>query len=270
MRNGTQQNDIRSELEDWFMAFAEVRNEIIHEGTLSTHIYEAPPERPLSRYAGPLFWTADRVLREAVKALLGAEVLLCAQLRRAAEMEKLGALLQAAMDAERNSAAPDGAASDSAASDSAAPDVLASGTNTAISDEDATTFDVIDVETASPEPDDYSEGDDVEEAGDESSAEPDTRLGAPVQTDMPVVSDRDLSALLAALKCDAANKVRLKKVVAQSVTTRDGARENARAAQGRWSASFEKRSIMINRAERDVLEAAGAEFSLPRYWARCE
>jgi hypothetical protein len=64
---------VRSELEDWFSALGDSRNEIIHEGTFSKEIYDAPPERPLSRYAGPLFWTADRVLREAAKAMLGAE-----------------------------------------------------------------------------------------------------------------------------------------------------------------------------------------------------
>jgi hypothetical protein len=46
---------------------AAARNEIIHEGRLSTHEYAAPVERPLSRYAGPLFWKAERVLREDSK-----------------------------------------------------------------------------------------------------------------------------------------------------------------------------------------------------------
>lgn len=254
MQNGRPHNVVRSELEDWFMALGEGRNEIIHEGTLTTHVYEAPPERPLSRYAGPLFWTADRVLREAVKALLGADVLLCAQLKRAKDMEELGALLLAAMDEDRNRAAPA---------------VAADGNDTAVSDDAATASEAMDVETASSEPDDDDlEGEDVEEAEDGVDAERDPNLAAPAGT--PSVPDRDLSALLAALKCDAANKVRLKRVVAQSASTIEGAQENARVAKGFWSASFEKRSMAINRAERDVLEAAGAEFPLPRYWDRCE
>jgi hypothetical protein len=70
----------RSELEDWFMAFADVRNAIIHEGRILTDTYQAPAERPLSRYAGEFFWKAERILREAIKARLGAEVLLCSLL----------------------------------------------------------------------------------------------------------------------------------------------------------------------------------------------
>lgn len=72
----------RSELEDWFMAFADVRNAIIHDGRVSTDVYEAPPERPLSRYAGQLFWKAERILREALKAALGPEILLCGLLEK--------------------------------------------------------------------------------------------------------------------------------------------------------------------------------------------
>jgi len=72
----------RSELEDWFMAFAEVRNAIIHEGRILTDTYQAPAERPLSRYAGEFFWKAERILREAIKARLGADVLLCGLLEK--------------------------------------------------------------------------------------------------------------------------------------------------------------------------------------------
>jgi hypothetical protein len=202
-----------------------------------------------------LFWTADRLLREAVKALLGAEVLLCAQLKRAQDLEELGALLRAAMDEGKN----------------AAPDVTTDGINTAMSDENAATPEVMDIETAAPEPaDDYLDSDDVDEQEAGVDAEPDTKPIAPEQAHLPSVPVRDLSALLAALKCEAANKVRLKKVAAQRAPTIEGARENALAVKGLWSASFEKRSIAINRAERDVLEAAGAEFPLSRYWDRCE
>jgi hypothetical protein len=78
----------RSELERWFMALAWVRNLIIHEGTLVTETYEAPADRPLSLYAGELRLVGERVLREAIKATLGAEVLLCGALARRAMAEK--------------------------------------------------------------------------------------------------------------------------------------------------------------------------------------
>lgn len=73
------------------------------------------------------------------------------------------------------------------------------------------------------------------------------------------MASRDLITLLAELKCDGANKIRLAKVFGHSARARDS-----------WSASFEGRSMLINRAERDLLQVAGAEFALPRYWDRCE
>jgi hypothetical protein len=78
--NNVRDIERRSEIEDWFLALAEARNEIIHEGTLSSSSYAAPPERPLSRYAGSLFWKGERILREAIKAVLGPEILLCGTL----------------------------------------------------------------------------------------------------------------------------------------------------------------------------------------------
>jgi hypothetical protein len=69
--------DPRSELEDWFMALADVRNKVIHEGRLLTDTYEAPSVRPKSRYAGELFWIGERMLREAIKATIGPHALLC-------------------------------------------------------------------------------------------------------------------------------------------------------------------------------------------------
>lgn len=74
--------DVRSELEDWFMALADARNTIIHDGELPTQEYLAPPERPLSRYAGNLVWKGERLLREAIKAVLGPEILLCGIIAR--------------------------------------------------------------------------------------------------------------------------------------------------------------------------------------------
>lgn len=66
----------RTEIQDWFMSLVDARNSIIHEGKLAAQVYEAPPERPLSRYAGNFFWIGERILREAIKASLGAGVLL--------------------------------------------------------------------------------------------------------------------------------------------------------------------------------------------------
>jgi len=61
------------------MALANARNEVIHEGVLSVAHYAALSERPLSQYArwheGSLFWVGERVLREAIKAHLGPEIL---------------------------------------------------------------------------------------------------------------------------------------------------------------------------------------------------
>ena len=212
MKNGVPQPVVRSELEDWFAAFGEQRNAIIHEGTLSSHVYEAPPERPLSRYAGLLFWTADRLLRETVKALLGVDVLLCGRLRDLATAEKLAAVWDEVAKAEAQE--PESVA-------------VVSSTNT------------------SP----------------------------PISHDREPASagsTRDLATLLAELGCDAANKVQLEKVVPQPSSTIESAEENERAARGWWGAIFEQRSMLINRAEKDLLEAAGAEFPLPQHWRRCE
>lgn len=79
-KEGVEKQDTRSEIEDWFMALAEARNNVIHHGCTSVCQYPPPPERPLSQYSrwrdGYLFWVGERVLREAIKAHLGAEHLL--------------------------------------------------------------------------------------------------------------------------------------------------------------------------------------------------
>jgi hypothetical protein len=87
--------DVMSEVEDWFMALANARNDIIHEGKITNTEYAAPPERPLSRYAGSLFWIGERVLREAIKARLGACIWLCGPLKTYAAWEKLRQALAA-------------------------------------------------------------------------------------------------------------------------------------------------------------------------------
>jgi hypothetical protein len=238
-KNNVPQYVKRSELEEWFHALGDARNEIIHEGTFTTGVYDAPAERPLSRYAGPLFWTADRVLREAVKALLGAEVLLCGRLR---EVELIQRFLPA-FEARRP-------APPQHTNEPSDDDVWDQS-----DDETWNLSDPIDMETAARESEDFREDDPS------TTADPILASGG---------SARDLPVLLAALGCDAANKVRLEKVVPHSSPTVEGAAENERRVRGFWSAAFGKTKIFINRAERDTLEAAGAEFSVRRDWTRCE
>ena len=81
--------DGRSELERWFIALADARNQIIHEGKLDTVVFDGPADRPLSRYVGSLLYVGERVLREAIKATLGAEILLCGALARRARSEEM-------------------------------------------------------------------------------------------------------------------------------------------------------------------------------------
>lgn len=88
-KNGKKKQDTRSEIEDWFMTLADARNSIIHDGVLSVDEYGPPPERPLSRYTGKLFWIGERLLRETVKATLGPEILLCGCLAERAAWKKI-------------------------------------------------------------------------------------------------------------------------------------------------------------------------------------
>jgi hypothetical protein len=88
-KKGTTKTDRIPEIEHWFLAFADARNEIIHEGRVGATEYKAPPERPLSRYAGSFFGVAERVLRETIKAKLGADVLLCGRLAEEAAWKPL-------------------------------------------------------------------------------------------------------------------------------------------------------------------------------------
>ena len=48
-------------LSHWFRGFGACRNEIIHQGRLTSPTYEEP-----TRYAGPYLQIAERVLREAI------------------------------------------------------------------------------------------------------------------------------------------------------------------------------------------------------------
>jgi hypothetical protein len=93
-RKGALRSDTRSELEDWFMTLTDARNSVIHDGVLSVTDYGPPQERPLSRYKGSLFWIGERLVREAIKASLGAEVLLCARLKEEASWAEFATLLR--------------------------------------------------------------------------------------------------------------------------------------------------------------------------------
>lgn len=66
-RSHRSQVEDRQLFEHWFMAFASARNEIIHSGRVARTDYS----EPTSPYTGPLVETADRVVREAIKVMLG-------------------------------------------------------------------------------------------------------------------------------------------------------------------------------------------------------
>src|SRR5207248_9738714 len=69
--------------------------------------------RPLSRYAGHLFWIGERVLREAIKARLGPQVLLCGPLKRKETFQPLlDALRAQAGQDEARQEAPEAAKAD--------------------------------------------------------------------------------------------------------------------------------------------------------------
>ena len=96
--NGTRKIERRDEIEDWFKTLADARNDVIHRGSLTRAVYDPPPERPQSKYVGHLLWVGERVLREAIKARLGAEVLLNGAIaRRAWAMATYGPDVKALM-----------------------------------------------------------------------------------------------------------------------------------------------------------------------------
>ena len=105
-RKGKVENDTRSEFEDWFMTLAAARNSVIHDGALSATEYAPPPERPHSRYTGNLFWRGERLLREAIKASLGGEVLLCGRLAEMARCERVAEMIRAAIASEQAETSP--------------------------------------------------------------------------------------------------------------------------------------------------------------------
>lgn len=87
--------DRRTPLEDWFMYLAEARNRIIHDGELSMTEYAPPRKHRRSPYRGHLFWTGERILREAIKARLGPHILLCGRIREWQRFKEMATELNA-------------------------------------------------------------------------------------------------------------------------------------------------------------------------------
>jgi hypothetical protein len=65
-KDGTQQTDQIRDLQLWFMAFADARNDIIHEGTAATLNYAGPA----AAYQSHFVFTAEFLLRAAIKVKL--------------------------------------------------------------------------------------------------------------------------------------------------------------------------------------------------------
>lgn len=201
---------IRSELEDWLMTLADARNSIIHEGVVSVSSYGPPPERPLSRYTGQLFWTGERILREAIKAMLGPEILLCGLLKERALWDRIWESAQKKA-AEHEQTTPSGPQEN-------AP-----------------------------------------------NAKEPARAKEP-----SIPPPRDLAKLLSELGCEAANQVVLRPSSGTPSHSLEAAEERARELQNYWGAEAGGRSISITLAERDLLEAAGAEHELPGHFTECD
>ena len=69
-KNGKPYHGLFTDLEQWFMAFADVRNEIIHEGK-SPSSWEYPGSN--AAYAGHFVFTAEFLLRAAIKVSLSSD-----------------------------------------------------------------------------------------------------------------------------------------------------------------------------------------------------
>jgi hypothetical protein len=66
-KSGHERKELLTDLQHWFNALGQARNAIIHEGSLSVDLNY---EQAGSRYSGPLFHSAERVLRESVRLIL--------------------------------------------------------------------------------------------------------------------------------------------------------------------------------------------------------
>ena len=69
MKNGTKHPVPITDLEKWFMAFAEARNEIIHEGKSPSLEYSGSN----AAYDGHFVFTAEFLLRAAIKVRLSSD-----------------------------------------------------------------------------------------------------------------------------------------------------------------------------------------------------
>ncbi len=65
-RRGHARSTRMTDLEHWFMEFSDARNRIVHEGATPELTYTGPSPS----YAGPFFWTAEFLLRSAIKVKL--------------------------------------------------------------------------------------------------------------------------------------------------------------------------------------------------------
>jgi hypothetical protein len=66
MKNGKQQTEQITDLEQWFMSFADARNTIIHQGVVPPLVYNAAN----ANYNGHFVFTAEYLLRAVVKVSL--------------------------------------------------------------------------------------------------------------------------------------------------------------------------------------------------------
>ena len=78
-RHGQSRNELMTDLEVWFREFGSARNSIIHEGALPELMYPGsnPVYQPTtlnSTYHGDIFFTAEFLLRGAIKVLLSTEL----------------------------------------------------------------------------------------------------------------------------------------------------------------------------------------------------
>ncbi len=78
-RHGQSRNELMTDLEVWFREFGAARNSIIHEGALSEFMYPGsnPVYQPTtlnSAYHGEIFFTAEYLLRGAIKVLLSTKL----------------------------------------------------------------------------------------------------------------------------------------------------------------------------------------------------
>ncbi|MCC7061552.1 MAG: hypothetical protein IT456_02040, partial [Planctomycetes bacterium] len=108
-KNGKWTVQHRTDLEDWFMHFAAVRNDIIHEGVVRHLEYRSPRKTSmphLRRYDGNMFHVAERLLREAIKARLGSHILLARAIEHRQRCDQLAAQLRDLLAARPLAPAP--------------------------------------------------------------------------------------------------------------------------------------------------------------------